>query len=304
MSESMPTQSAAWDQFLIGKRSMLAEYDRARAHSRNLPVQTSHGNVAEAAFRAWLESFLPKKFGVTAGYIRGQRLHSKFDYAHFDVIIYDQLHAPILWIDENKDQSDHGRARIIPAEHVTAILEVKAALTAQSAEAAARKLQQLEPLMASVDDPAERYPTYLPAHAVLGAVFFELRRENANELRALETLRDLALVRRPFYGAVILRGDGLDADCTGMVRVLLGKEPLVTLTTQKSLLGNAVFSSSVECPEGHLSTMLMWTPMHFSDFAFDLLAIMNGTYRSGFVSSWHGLDFSKLGYPDPSGSGA
>lgn len=288
----------------MGKRSMLAEYDRARSHSRNLPVQTSHGDVAEATFRAWLESFLPKKFGVTAGYIRGQRLHSHFDYAHFDVIIFDQLHAPILWVEENQDRSERGRARIIPADYVAGILEVKAAFTSASAEAAARKLRQLEPLMASVDAPAERYPTYLPAHAVLGIVFFELRSENANDLKALETLRDLSQLRRPFYGAVILRGEGLDPDNTGIVRTLTSENPIDALARPQGLLGNFTFASSVESAGSHFGSMLMWSPIHFSDFAFDLLAIMNGTYRSGFVSSWHGLEFSKLGYPDPSGSDA
>jgi hypothetical protein len=30
---------------------------------------------------------------------------------------------------------------------------------------------------------------------------------------------------------------------------------------------------------------------NFSAFAFDLIAMMNGTYRQGFASSFHGLSF-------------
>lgn len=301
MSEPESGSSAAWDQFLIGKRSMLADYDRARSHSRNLPVQTSHGDVAEATFRAWLESFLPKRFGVTAGYIRGQRLRTRFDYAHFDVIIYDQLHAPILWIDENKDRSNAGRARIIPAEYVAAVLEVKSTFTSESVEAAAKKLRQLDPLMAGTDDPSDRYPTYLPTHSVLGIVFFELLREHARSVKTLETLRDLAELRRAFYCAIILRGEGLNEDHTGMVQMLAGDKPIAAMERPQGLLGNVTLAQSVEREGRHLSSMLMWSPIHFSDFAFNLLAIMNGTYRPGSVSSWHGLDMSK--FPEP-GSGS
>src|SRR5579871_5682552 len=110
--------SWAWQQFLLGQRAMLAEYDRARVHAQTQVVQTHHGNVAEAAIRDWLGSFLPKRFGVTAGYIRSQHVARVHQSAHFDVIVYDQLESPTLWIEENKDKSEGGRARIIPAEYV------------------------------------------------------------------------------------------------------------------------------------------------------------------------------------------
>src|ERR1043166_5488319 len=100
-SESQKPWSGAWDQFLIGRRQMLADYARAREHSSGLPVQVAHGHVAEATFRAWLESFLPKRFGVTPGYIRGQQLNTPYHHAHFDVIIYDQLNAPVLGFKSN-----------------------------------------------------------------------------------------------------------------------------------------------------------------------------------------------------------
>jgi hypothetical protein len=51
--------SAAWQEFLVPKRTMLAEYDQARVHSKEQAVQTHHGNVAEAAIRDWLDEFLP-----------------------------------------------------------------------------------------------------------------------------------------------------------------------------------------------------------------------------------------------------
>src|SRR5215470_1786503 len=57
--------AAVWRQFLVAKRGMLAEYERALSHAKTQPVATHHGNVAEAAFRDWLAAFLPKRFGVT-----------------------------------------------------------------------------------------------------------------------------------------------------------------------------------------------------------------------------------------------
>lgn len=45
-----------WKQFLTGRDEMLAEYDRARVHSSKRAVQAGHGNVAETAFRKWLQN--------------------------------------------------------------------------------------------------------------------------------------------------------------------------------------------------------------------------------------------------------
>ena len=47
--------------------------------------------------------------------------------------------------------------------------------------------------------------------------------------------------------------------------------------------------------DGRLRTaMLMWSDVNFSAFAFDLLALLKGTYQQGRASSLHGLDFSAL----------
>jgi len=105
---------------------MLDEYDRAAIHASEQPVSTHHGVVGEAAVRDWLQNFLPKRYGVVSGYIKSQGFETAYQSTHFDVIIYDQLEAPILWIEVNRDKSESGRARIIPAEHVRAIIEVKA----------------------------------------------------------------------------------------------------------------------------------------------------------------------------------
>jgi hypothetical protein len=216
--------SVAWQQFLVAKRAMLTEYDWARAHAKEQVVATHHGVVGEAAVRDWLTTFLPKRYGVVPGFVRSQGLPSAHQSAHFDVIIYDQIEAPTLWIEVNKDKSERGRARIIPAEYVRAIIEVKAAFNRRSVREAVMKLAELEPLIKGVDAPGENYPKYLPASAVLAMVFFELRSADASDLEALNLIRDLQ-VQRPFYGAMILRGEGLHPDDTALIRQLQSEQP-------------------------------------------------------------------------------
>jgi len=286
------TYSAAWQQFLLAKRSMLAEYDRALEHARSQTVVTHHGNVAEAAIRDWLGTFLPKRFGVTSGYIRSQGMPEAHQSSHFDVIVYDQLNAPTLWIEENRDKADGGRARIIPAEYVGAILEVKAAFSRRTVDDSLEKLRQLAPLVAGVDAANERYPKYLPAHAVLGLIFFELRKDDRRDLAALERFRALQL-GRPFYGGVVLRGDGLRPDDTAMIELTVGNESMKAILTDAGLLNGFAMTATTEVAGQHWGAMLMWSDFNFSRFSFDLLALLNGTYQPGRVSSFHGLDFGR-----------
>jgi hypothetical protein len=64
-------------------------------------VKTEHEPAAEAKVREWLERTLPKKFGVTSGYVIPNLMAPEFKLEHFDIIIHDALDAPVLWVDEN-----------------------------------------------------------------------------------------------------------------------------------------------------------------------------------------------------------
>ena len=98
MSEKLriefPTQG--WKQFLTSRKEMLDAHDRAREQAKAHKVETYHGNVAEAELRNWLSSFLPKRYGVTSGYIISPGLKSTQKVPHFDVVIYDQIESPVL----------------------------------------------------------------------------------------------------------------------------------------------------------------------------------------------------------------
>jgi hypothetical protein len=97
-----------WQSILTVKDELLYKYKLAQRYSKNHSVQVHHGKVAEAVFRQMLGEFLPKRYGVTAGYITSQSLDISSDdkISHFDVIIYDQLESPVLWIEKSPDSTE------------------------------------------------------------------------------------------------------------------------------------------------------------------------------------------------------
>jgi hypothetical protein len=282
--------AAVWKQFLIARSNLLAQYDAAMAHALSQPVPTHHGNVGEAAVRDWLTTFLPKRFGVTSGHIRKQGFADSHVTSHFDVIVYDQIEAPVLWIESNPDKSPGGLSRIIPAENVRAVIEVKASLSNESAKAAVAKLSELAPVMNGADAPNERYPRFLPITSVLVVLFIELRKANSHDKHVLDIFRDAAF-QRAFYGAVVLRGEGRGEQTAYIVKTVWD-EPMEPFSMDQGLLGNFVSPASAPAEGKHVGSMIQWSALRFADFAFDLLALLKGTFERGRASSLHGLDFS------------
>jgi hypothetical protein len=175
-------------QFLAERVRLLSEYDHARTHSRAHKVETYHGNAGEAFVRDWLERFLPKRYGVTPGYIISQRIGEPVKLPHYDVIIYDQLEAPVLWVEGNPDTVSNAQSRAIPVEYVRAVIEVKARLTRPSAKEATTHLCDLMPFAEGVDSPEERYKKYLPHNFFCASLFFELLRKNEGHRAILNNL--------------------------------------------------------------------------------------------------------------------
>jgi len=206
--------SLGWKQILTSRKKILDEYDRAREQARVHEVETAHGNVAEAQVRKWLCGFLPRRYGVTSGYVISPGLSSTQKAPHFDVIIYDQLESPILWIEENPDTSPDGQSVAIPVEHVCAVLEVKSSLSAHTMRKAIEHLDELLPLMQAIDDPSEPYKLYLPPRFQCGLIFMELRKTEADSEAALSALID-GIRLRGFIGGLVLRGEGHTLQHTG-----------------------------------------------------------------------------------------
>ena len=282
---------------------MVGDFQIFKEMGENRPTETDKGRYAEALFRDWLEQFLPARYGVTSGYIISQtdsmvpRSALKGKLRHYDVIIYNKLDSPVLWTEISPDHSLAGRIRAIPVEYVYAVLEVKATLNAKNIADAFKKLDELAPLL-GIDEPNERYKRYLPANFCMGMIFFELP-ENVAQLRLLNKLVPANLLRG-FFGGIVLSAEGINQKNTGRFLYMLGGgEPFSlakakgrTLTSIARDGIGGVWSDSVEVSPGqYLTCMFSWLEANFSFFAFDLIAMMNGTYNPGLLSSRHGLTF-------------
>lgn len=297
---------SGWSQFTTQKRKMVSDFQIFKDMGENRPTETDKGRYAEALFRDWLEQFLPARYGVTSGYIISQRDSTvprsalKGKLRHYDVIIYNKLDAPVLWTEISPDHSMTGRIRAIPVEYVHAVLEVKATLNAKNIADAFKKLDELAPLL-EVDEANERYKRYLPANFCMGMIFFELP-ESVARLQLLNRLVPTTPLRG-FFGGIVLSAEGVNPMNTGRFMYRLGEPYSLAKVKGRTLTSIArdgvggIWSDSVEIAPGqHLTCTFHWAPAFFPDFAFDLIAIMNGTYTPGLVSSWHGLTFRV--YPD------
>lgn len=282
-----------WRQFLVARKEMLDSFDQARILSSNKKVQTEHGNVAEAEFRNWLKKFLPKKYSITSGYVISAGLPDTEKAPHFDVIIYEHLDSPILWIEDSHDKSEQGRSLAIPAEYVKAVIEVKSSFKNKTVKDAINHLGELQKLMNGIDSPEDRYKMYLPADFFCGIAFFELRKEDELDKHALNSIV-AGINLRGFNGGIILRGEGHNKQVTGKINIL-NSESEITSTVNKSLLKPWALSASIQVTnELHFGAMLEWSETNFSQYAFDLVALLNGTFKIGYLSSFHALGTSGL----------
>lgn len=285
----MPAQG--WSQFLTARKEMLDSFDKARTHSRKHKVETSHGNVAEAEFRKWLSDFLPKKYAITSGYIISPGISDSEKAPHFDVIIYEHLDSPILWIEDSPDKSEQGRSLAIPAEYVKGVIEVKSAFKNNTVKDGIEHLGELKKLMSGIDSPDERYKMYLPADFFCGLAFFELRKENEFDKSALNSIIG-GMDLRGFGGGIILRGEGHTKQVTGKIDLLRSKTAMTSTIKKpdRSLLSGWGDADSLQIKDDlHFGTMLMWSEPNFSRYAFDLVALLNGTFEVGRLSSFHAM---------------
>ena len=293
------TGTQGWEQFLGAKKEMLDRYDKAKGDAKAEKVQTSHGVVGEAHVRDWLRDFLPKRYGVTSGSIVSQGQTDKTKLPQFDVIIYDQIESPTLWIKGSPDTRPGKESRAIPAEYVRCVLEVKSAFNSESVSEALKHLADLDPLLADVDSLASGpFKKFLPPRFFTAVVFFELRDENRNAWAQLfkfvpETLK------RGWPIGLILRGDGLRPEFAATIRLTRSAEspPMPIERLGRDLLAPIVLSDSRPLAGTYGAAQLTWTSNEFAEFAFDLLAILNGTYQPGRSSSSHGMSW--IDYPEP-----
>lgn len=134
-----------WKEIENNRADILSEYERSKKVNQSRPVKTDHGCAGEAAIRQWLKTMLPEKYGVTSGYIIPDVIFTEnYKLYHYDIIIYDKINSPILWVDGNYDQSSLGKKRAIPGQYVKSVMEVKAKFTKKSTIDALKKIKSLQ----------------------------------------------------------------------------------------------------------------------------------------------------------------
>jgi hypothetical protein len=179
----------------------------------------------------------------------------------------------------------------IPVEYVRSVLEIKSAFSSTTVKEAADHLGELLPLLGGPDDPGEIYKVHLPTSFCCGMVFFDLKLDSQFDAVALEGIIASGLYRG-FFGGIVLRGEGRPDQASARISLFKSETPSEgTIGRDKqSLLMGAPMSETLKVADNfHVGAMLLWADVMFSQFAFDLIARMQGTYRIGYTSSFYGL---------------
>jgi hypothetical protein len=126
-------------------------------------------------------------------------------------------------------------------------------------------------------------------------LFFDLKREFQFSETALNRVLE-GHQYRGFFGGMILRGEGHATNTSGKLMAYRSEEPIESDIGRdmQSLLDGFVLAGSRPVSDSlHVGAGLSWAEMHFSQFAFDLIAMMQGTY-DGRLSSFCGVGYSGL----------
>ena len=199
-----------WKEFQSNRKELLAEFDRSKLKNQSRPVKTEHGIAGEAAIREWLSNFLPTKYGVTSGYIIPDIITTEYKLFHYDIILYDKLNSPILWIDGDYDTSEQGKKRAIPAKYILAVFEVKSTFDNKSVSDSLDKLSEIAPI-----------EKYFHKNFFTSTIFFDLPAKSLHQPNILANF----LNKQPisFHGGIILRSD-INPDMIGKIELVNEKD--------------------------------------------------------------------------------
>jgi len=177
----------------------------------------------------------------------------------------------------------------IPAEHTRMVLEIKSVFSKKTVADAIDHLNDLAPLMSGSNNRDIPYKLYLPDDFYCGIVFYELHDENKGNQSALfDMLKGASL--RGYLGGLVLRGEGHDLPLSGRITTAHSAQPLESFMDPAIGLLGIAHSKTVEASaDNHFGVLITWLEAGFAQFAFDIVAMLNGTYRPGYVSSFFGM---------------
>ena len=199
-----------WEEFYRNRKNILEEYDKAFEYTKNRPVRTAHGKAVEAFIRKWLAEFIPKKWAVTSGYIIPKLYGYSEKLYHYDVIIYDQINAPILWTEGNSDDSEKGKSRAIPEKYVVGVIEIKSRFTTKS-------IKEMESKLSEINCFIDQFPDSFFS----SGIFIDLK-DDDNKKSTLDNILSFHSLNK-FATAMILRWEK-DESVIGNIVFLDGKD--------------------------------------------------------------------------------
>lgn len=126
------TQHTITELYQSAARKLKNDFDEAK---KSIPHEGLKGQKGEDLLKEFLERRLPKRFGVSSGFIIDDKNSLS---KQTDVILYDAENSPIIQPEEN--------AIILHADNVAAIIEVKSTLDKSEIEDAARKISSVKKL--------------------------------------------------------------------------------------------------------------------------------------------------------------
>jgi hypothetical protein len=156
-------------------------------------------------------------------------------------------------------------------------------------------LKELNGLLQQTDDVNNAYPEYLPTRFTSQIIFAESRNPSFEiSDGALRVLSGTELTRG-YAGAAILRDRSFPSDYTANCQVCAGAQEIFA---QKHISRDAVTKMSryltgpfTKVANEYRAVGITWSLSGFAEFAFDMLASLNGTWKPGRVSTYHGKHY-------------
>jgi|SRR5699024_9428006 len=254
------------------RQEILEVYKRAKANGEITNTTIPERHAVKSKFRDCLEDFLPNKLGVASGHVLPHSLGKTDDNSQYDIIIYDAINAP--------DSTSRSEGKIITAECILGVLEIKPTFNDQTVRDALSHLKELKPLMKRGAKTQKNGPAQLPQNFFCATIFCMLKKAQKENRDALKTLADHADLKR-FFGGLILEKEGPNKNASGKLNAIWANEPVMKQRDNQQSADRTLFdevtSDTLKVNDDMYITMsLSWDEDYFSQFLYKIKGLMKG----------------------------